>query len=210
MLLISGVHPPPDDPEEAAFYDVLVHETQWYAPQVGRNRARSRPGDVTVRAGHVTASLLPRSREGRPCLFGGTHASPRTAAYLWAPEQVAGTALSDAQCLALAEVAQGSGLRPVTPLYASPPLNLCTAVCRGPLEQVARHPRVHKAFGVDTRAFHPMPTPDCGAVGGVWDYLFVGMFVDYKRPGLLATKPGARLAVGRIDLAPDMLVSNVG
>jgi hypothetical protein len=36
------------------------------------------------------------------------------------------------------------------------------------------------------------------------------MFVDYKRPGLLATKPGARLAVGRIDLAPDMLVSNVG
>jgi hypothetical protein len=35
VLLISGVHPPPDDPEEAAFYDVLVHETQWYAPQVG-------------------------------------------------------------------------------------------------------------------------------------------------------------------------------
>jgi hypothetical protein len=74
VLLISGVHPPPDDPEEAAFYDVLVHETQWYAPQVGRNRARARPVDVTVRAGHVTApwaSLLPRSREGRHCFGGG-------------------------------------------------------------------------------------------------------------------------------------------
>ena len=34
VLLISGVHPPPDDPHELLFYDVLVHETQWYFPQV--------------------------------------------------------------------------------------------------------------------------------------------------------------------------------
>ena len=36
MLLISGVHPPPADPEQLTFYDALVHETAWYAPQVSR------------------------------------------------------------------------------------------------------------------------------------------------------------------------------
>jgi hypothetical protein len=71
---------------------------------------------------------------------------------------------------------------------------------------------VHKAFGVDTRVFHPLPSPDCEGKGasegglGKWDVLFVGMFVAYKRPWLLAHKTGSRLAVGRLDLAPDMLV----
>ncbi len=71
---------------------------------------------------------------------------------------------------------------------------------------------MHKAFGVDTRVFHPLPSPDCEGKGasegglGKWDVLFVGMFVAYKRPWLLAHKTGSRLAVGRLDLAPDMLV----
>ena len=88
-------------------------------------------------------------------------------------------------------------------------INMCVPPRR---PQIAGHPRVHKAFGVDTRVFHPLPSPDCEGKGasegglGTWDVLFVGMFVAYKRPWLLAHKTGSRLAVGRLDLAPDMLV----
>ena len=66
---------------------------------------------------------------------------------------------------------------------------------------------MQKAFGVDTREFFPIAVaPGSDGLSKPWDYLFVGMFVEYKRPWLLADKPGARLAVGRLDLAPDMLV----
>jgi hypothetical protein len=34
VLLISGVHAPPSDINQLLFYDVLVHETEWYYPQV--------------------------------------------------------------------------------------------------------------------------------------------------------------------------------
>jgi hypothetical protein len=67
--------------------------------------------------------------------------------------------------------------------------------------QIAGHPRVQKAFGVDTRAFFPLTHRHVQ-----WEVLFVGMFVEYKRPWLLARKLGRRLAIGRLDLSPDMLV----
>jgi hypothetical protein len=46
----------------------------------------------------------------------------------------------------------------------------------------------------------------CVCVAELWDHLFVGLFVAYKRPWLLADKPGRKLAIGRLDLSPDMLV----
>ncbi len=57
---------------------------------------------------------------------------------------------------------------------------------------------------MDTTQFFPIPEL---ASNKQWDYGFVGMLVGYKRPWLLANKKqGSRIAVGRIDLAPDMSV----
>lgn len=54
--------------------------------------------------------------------------------------------------------------------------------------------------------FDAVHTPSCVLTAEEVDYLFVGALLEYKRPELLLTKPGRRAAVGRIDMAPDMLV----
>lgn len=43
----------------------------------------------------------------------------------------------------------------------------------------------------------------------MWDYVFVGAFVSYKRPHMIILKPGRRAAVGRLDMSPDMKVRRV-
>ena len=70
--------------------------------------------------------------------------------------------------------------------------------------QIEQHARTIHAFGVDTDLIRATAAemraregvgPD-GAVAKEWDYMFVGTFTNYKRPFLLANKPGRKLAVG--------------
>lgn len=92
-----------------------------------------------------------------------------------------------------------------------------------PQLQATGHRNIVHAFGVDTRPmeqviYPPLPPsiPPLSIVfttrsshftslqarqavagGQQWDVLFVGLFAAYKRPWLLANKPGRRLAVGK-------------
>ena len=61
--------------------------------------------------------------------------------------------------------------------------------------QIAAHPRTVRAFGIDTSVMRPPTVPREKDI----DFLFIGAFVDYKRPWLLAEKPGRRVAVGKMD-----------
>lgn len=58
--------------------------------------------------------------------------------------------------------------------------------------QIADHPNIIKAFGVNTDIYRPRKLPK------VWDFLTVGAFAAWKRQHLLTNKHGRRLAVGQI------------
>ena len=73
--------------------------------------------------------------------------------------------------------------------------------------QIAQHPNIVHAFGVDAERIQRLAKAhnrEAAQLGREfhsdfqfeYDYLFVGIFASYKRPELLLTKPGRKLAVG--------------
>lgn len=68
--------------------------------------------------------------------------------------------------------------------------------------RLPQSPRLVHAFGTNTMVMYAPPEPQLS----LWDWLFVGSILPYKRPLLLLEKPGRRLAVGEFDQSdPDLI-----
>lgn len=59
-------------------------------------------------------------------------------------------------------------------------------------KEIADHPNIVKAFGVNTNIFFPRPTQK------IFDVITVGAFAEWKRHYLLQLHSGTRLAIGQI------------
>lgn len=80
--------------------------------------------------------------------------------------------------------------------------------------QIAHHPNIHHAFGINTDIYNPWPEAPV-----IWDWLSVGSFSYWKRHERILAKSGTKLVVGEIqrdnwsesfDIISDLLLAGVG
>lgn len=85
--------------------------------------------------------------------------------------------------------------------------------------QIANHPKVVHAFGVNTNIYKLDTISRYAESYPIWDYLTVGAFAAWKRQDLLCKRKGTKMAVGQIqkgnisesiDIIGNLLLGGVG